>query len=153
MIKPEKGAPPSDPAALAALCARAEELASNATPGPWEHRPAPPSHSLHYVEAGSRWIAQVCAGCNDDRHKENGANAAFIAFSRTAVPSLVAAVRALTAERDALRLALTGIRGDAEDDDLTDWDNSDVYRQLRAAREAARAALTWRAAPKPWRGE
>lgn len=151
------------PLALAALCDEAEALHRAATPGPWQDGFAHWGHSCidaMRVAVDQDWaqkhgmslingvpavgVVPYCAMSIED--------AAFIAASRRIVPALAAAIRSLTAERDALRVALATSLHDgfniAEDHaEVSTWDGWHVtdpridWHDARKALEDRIAAL------------
>ncbi|MFE2930667.1 hypothetical protein [Streptomyces sp. NPDC059278] len=90
---------PMMPDRLAEILARAEA----ALPGPW-CTDAWEIYQGTEFEAGAEWIGETARGVASAADlKQDRATASFVAAARTDVPDLVAAVRLLTAERDALR--------------------------------------------------
>lgn len=80
--------------------ARLEELASKATPGPWEWVAG--SDALHATTVPHEWHEDETAKIivtDSHVYPPHGADAAFIAAAREAVPALLAEVRRLRAEK------------------------------------------------------
>ena len=80
---------------LAEILAEAERLDEAATKGPWRGVEGYPSGSVHGISGGdnNRKVV-VFGGIARSMSAEGQANAAFIAFARTALPRLVAVAEA-----------------------------------------------------------
>jgi hypothetical protein len=92
------------------LIADAERLCEKATARPW----AVHSKALSAVIGPTGYSVATCA-CDSERQSEWHDNAAFIAWARTGVPALVAALRESEADRERMRRGLGRLSGESPD--------------------------------------
>lgn len=85
------------PDELKQLCDKAERLANAATPGPWERIG---TSICDWGDGTGTYSMEFLPNLFSERQTDD---AEFIAHARTAVPQLIAAVRELQAENEALR--------------------------------------------------
>ena len=100
---------------IADLLAEAEAIDAAATPGPW--------YSNINDLIGGQAVGTVNAPCSEERLADDIASltlrdedATFIARARSLVPELAAALKAVAAERDALKGALDAVRAPCDDE-------------------------------------